>query len=97
VLGFVAVGMHGHEVVLSNPKKTHLLADACLKNDHVDTDQLLHLLRLGHLRRVWIPPAPLRYGIEVLRYRVLLVRMRTGATTTAFVSNALMAPTYCAT
>jgi transposase len=69
---------HGHEVVLSNPKKTRLIADACLKNDRVDTDQLLHLLRLGYLPRVWIPPAPLRYGKEVLRYRALLVRMRTG-------------------
>src|ERR1019366_4446898 len=69
---------HRHEVVLSNPKKTRLIADACLKNDRVDTDQLLHLLRLGYLPRVWIPPAPWRYGKEVLRYRALLVRMRTG-------------------
>ena len=38
---------HGHEVVLSNPKKTRLIADACLKNDRVDTNELLHLLRLG--------------------------------------------------
>ena len=68
---------HGHEVVLSNPKKTRLIADACLKNDRVDTDQLLHLLRLGYLPRVWIPPAPLRYGKELLRYRALLVSMRT--------------------
>ena len=50
----------GHEVVLSNPKKTRAIADACLKNDRVDTEQLLHLLRLGYLPRVWIPPAPLR-------------------------------------
>jgi transposase len=38
---------------------------------------LLHLLRLGYLPRVWIPPAPLRYGKELLRYRALLVSMRT--------------------
>jgi hypothetical protein len=68
----------GHEVVLSNPKKTRAIAHACLKNDQVDTDQLLHLLRLGYLPRVWIPPAPLRYGKEVLRYRALLVGLRTG-------------------
>ncbi len=68
----------GHEVVLSNPKKTRAIADACLKNDQVDTEQLLHLLRLGYLPRVWIPPAPLRYGKEVLRYRALLVGLRTG-------------------
>ena len=68
---------HGHEVVLSNPKKTRLIADACLKNDRVDTNELLHLLRLGYLPRVWIPPAPLRYGKELLRYRALLVGMRT--------------------
>ena len=53
---------HRHEVVLSNPKKTRLIADACLKNDRVDTDQLLHLLRLGYLPRVWIPPAPCAMG-----------------------------------
>jgi transposase len=69
---------HGHEVVLSNPKKTRAIADACLKNDQVDIEQLLHLLRLGYLPRVWIPPAPLRYGKEVLRYRALLVGLRTG-------------------
>src|SRR6516165_5256431 len=68
---------HGHEVVLSNPKKTRLIADACLKNDRVDTEELLHLLRLGYLPRVWIPPAPMRYGKELLRYRALLVSMRT--------------------
>src|SRR6516225_2282297 len=66
----------GHEVVLSNPKKTRLIADACLKNDRVDTDELLHLLRLGYLPRVWIPPAPMHYGKELLRYRALLVGMR---------------------
>ena len=68
---------HGHEVVLSNPKKTRLIADACLKNDRVDTDELLHLLRLGYLPRVWIPPVPLRCGKELLRFRALLVSMRT--------------------
>ena len=37
----------GHEVVLSNPKKTRAIADACLKNDQVDSEQLWHLLHLG--------------------------------------------------
>lgn len=50
----------GHEGGLSNPKKTRAIADACLKNERVDTDQLLPLLRLGYLPRVWIPPAPWR-------------------------------------
>jgi len=50
----------GHAVVLSTPQKTRAIADACLKNDQVDTDQLLHLLHLGYLPRVWIPPAPWR-------------------------------------
>ncbi|MGD0126908.1 MAG: hypothetical protein ABSF46_16225 [Terriglobia bacterium] len=40
---------------MSNPKKTRLIADACLKNDRVDTEELLHSLRLGYLPRVWIP------------------------------------------
>lgn len=66
----------GHEVVISDPKKTKAIASACLKNDRVDVEKLLHLLRLGYLPKVWIPPAPLRYAKEMLRYRHLLVRMR---------------------
>ena len=50
----------GHEVVLSNPKQTRAIADACLKNDQGDPDQLLPLLPLGYRPRGWIPPAPLR-------------------------------------
>jgi hypothetical protein len=48
---------HGHEVVLSSPKQSRLIADARLRNDRVDTDQLLRLLRLGYLPRVQTPPA----------------------------------------
>jgi transposase len=67
----------GHHVKMSDPRKTQAIAGACFKYDQVDAERLAHLQRLGYLPTVWIPPAPLRYAKEVMRYRGLLVRMRT--------------------
>lgn len=68
-------------MVLSNPKKTKAIASACIKNEQIETDKLLHLLRHAHLPEIWVPPAPLCCAKEVLRFRVLLVHMRTGLKT----------------
>lgn len=68
----------GHEPVLSHPKQTKAIAAARLKNDRVDAERLLLLLRGDLLPTVWIPPAALREARELLRHRVGLVWLRTG-------------------
>jgi len=68
----------GHRVTMSDPRQTQAIAGACFKYDAADAERLVELLKLGYLPCVWIPPAPLRYAKEVMRYRGLLVRMRTG-------------------
>ena len=45
----------GHRPVLSHPKQTKAIAAARLKNDRVDAERLLLLLRGDLLPRVWIP------------------------------------------
>ncbi len=68
----------GHQPVLSHPKQTKAIAAARLKNDRVDAERLVLLLRGDLLPRVWIPPAALREARELLRHRVSLVWVRTG-------------------
>jgi transposase len=68
----------GHQPVLSNPKQTKAIAAARLKNDRVDAERLVLLLRGGLLPTVWIPPADVREARELLRHRVRLVWIRTG-------------------
>src|SRR6516165_3411021 len=53
---------HGHEVVLSNPKKTRLIADACPKNDRVDTDGCFICCAWGTCRGCGFPPCPCAVG-----------------------------------
>ncbi|MBI4587358.1 MAG: transposase [Candidatus Rokubacteria bacterium] len=65
----------GHRPVLS---QTKAIAAARLKNDRVDAERLLLLLRGDLLPRVWIPPRELREARELLRDRVSLVWVRTG-------------------
>lgn len=68
----------GHQPVLSNPKQTKAIASARLKNDRVDAERLVLLLRGNLLPTVWIPPADLREARELIRHRVSLVWVRTG-------------------
>lgn len=67
----------GHQPVLSHPKQTKAIAAARLKNDRVDAERLVLLLRGDLLPTVWIPPAELREARELLRHRVSLVWVRT--------------------
>lgn len=68
----------GHQPVLSHPKQTKAIAAARLKNDRVDAERLVLLLRGDLLPPVWIPPRELREMRELLRHRVSLVWIRTG-------------------
>jgi transposase len=47
------------------------------KTDKLDAKGLAILLRNGTLPEVWIPPSELRDQRELLRLRILLVRLRT--------------------
>jgi transposase len=66
----------GHQPVLSHPKQTKAIASARLKNDRVDADRLVLLLRGDLLPTVWIPPAQLREARELIRHRVQLAWVR---------------------
>jgi transposase len=68
----------GHQPVLSHPKQTKAIAAARLKNDRVDAERLLLLLRADLLPLVWIPPREIRQARELLRHRVRLTWIRTG-------------------
>lgn len=70
----------GHQPVLSHPKQTRAIAAARLKNDRVDAERLVQLLRGDLLPTVWIPPTAVREARELIRHRVSLVRERTGVT-----------------
>src|SRR5262245_34047966 len=66
----------GHQPVLSHPKQTRAIASARLKNDRVDADRLVLLLRGDLLPTVWIPPAALREARELVRHRIQLAWVR---------------------
>ena len=70
----------GHQPVLSHPKQTRAIAVARLKNDRVDAERLVQLLRGDLLPTVWIPPTAVREARELIRHRVGLVWARTGVT-----------------
>jgi transposase len=67
----------GHQPVLSHPKQTKAIAAARLKNDRVDAERLLLLLRADLLPTVWIAPRDIREARELLRHRVRLTWIRT--------------------
>src|SRR5262249_56308918 len=66
----------GHQPVLSHPKQTRAIASARLKNDRVDADRLVLLLRGDLLPTVWIPPPALREARELIRHRIQLAWVR---------------------
>jgi transposase len=49
-----------------------------VKNDERDANDLIDLLRLGRLAEAWIAPPEIREAREVVRYRLKLVRLRSG-------------------
>jgi len=68
----------GVTVKLANARKVRLIAEARLKNDKVDPKTLAQLERTGFLPEAYIPPRAIRDNREYLRYRLTLVRLRTG-------------------
>ena len=68
---------HGFDVVLSNPYKTRLIAEAKIKTDKVDARTLARLLRADMLTTCYVPGEDLRSRREFLRHRLDLVKMQT--------------------
>jgi transposase len=68
---------HGISVVLSNPSKTRLIAEAKVKTDRVDARILAKLLRADMLPLCFVPTRMQRDRRQFIRHRVSLVKMRT--------------------
>jgi len=68
----------GLETHLANPHKVRVIAESTIKTDTVDATALAHLLRLTWLPESRITPKAMRLLRERLRYRITLVRIRTG-------------------
>ena len=68
---------HGFNVVLSNPYKTRLIAEAKIKTDKVDARTLARLLRADMLSTCYVPNKEERSRREVLSHRMRLVKTRT--------------------
>ena len=65
------------DVKLSHPLKTKAIASAKVKTDKIDATILAHLLRCDLLPTAYIPPKEVRETRDLLRYRAVLVRVRT--------------------
>ncbi len=65
------------EVVLANPAKTKIIADAQIKTDKIDARALCTLLRGHFVAQVHAPSRATRAKKNVLRQRVYLVQLRT--------------------
>jgi transposase len=68
---------HGVQVVLSNPSKTRLIAEARVKTDKVDARVLAQLLRADMLPLCFVPSRMQRDRRQFIRHRVHLVKMGT--------------------
>ena len=68
---------HGIRVVLSNPSKTRLIAEARVKTDKVDARILARLLRADMLPLCFVPSRMQRDRRMFIRHRLSLVKMRT--------------------
>ena len=69
--------MSAEDIVLANPFKTRIIAEAQVKTDKVDARILALLLRADMIWRVHIPCKATRERKEVLRQRCFFVRQRT--------------------
>lgn len=65
------------KVVLSNPAKNRIIADAQVKNDKVDAKALATLLRGNFVATVHVPNKVVRQKKNTVRQRLWLARMRT--------------------
>jgi transposase len=67
----------GLRVVLSNPSKTRLIAEARVKTDRVSARILAQLLRVNMLPLCLVPSRDQRDRRQLIRHRISLVKMRT--------------------
>jgi len=65
------------KVVLSNPAKNRIIADAQIKNDRVDAKALATLLRGNFVSTVHVPGKEVRQKKNTVRQRLWLARVRT--------------------
>jgi transposase len=65
------------DVVLSNPVKTRAIASAKIKTDKLDAVKLADLLRGGYIAECYVPNNKIMELRELVRHRIVLVRMRT--------------------
>lgn len=65
------------KVVLSNPAKNRIIADAQIKNDRVDAKALATLLRGDFVSTVHVPCKEVRQKKNTVRQRLWLARLRT--------------------
>jgi transposase len=68
---------HVKQVVVSNPLKTKVIAEAKIKTDKVDAEVLAQLLRCNYLPTVWQPDAATRELRRLTSQRAALVVERT--------------------
>ena len=65
------------KVILANPYKTRIIAEAQIKTDKIDARKLAQLLRVGLIPQAHIPAKPVRQKKDILRQRQYWVRTRT--------------------
>jgi transposase len=63
--------------VLTNPKKTRLIAEAKIKTDRLDARILADLLRANLLSASYVPPREIRVQRSIIRERARLTQLRT--------------------
>jgi transposase len=68
---------HAGRVVVVNPYKTKLIAEAQIKNDKVDADALAKLLAANFICEVWVPTARVRQQRSLATHRAKLQRQCT--------------------
>jgi len=68
---------HGVRVVLSNPSRTRLIAEARVKTDKVNARILAQLLRANMLPLCFVPSRDQRDRRQLIRHRISLVKIRT--------------------
>ena len=73
-----AVESTGAAVVLSNPLRTRLIAEASLKTDRVDSEALATLLRVNALPLAYAPPPETRALRARIRERIFFRQRATG-------------------
>ena len=67
----------GVRIVLSNPYKTRLIAEAKVKTDRIDARVLAQLLRADMLPLCYVPTLAQRDRRQFIRYRISLVKVKT--------------------